>query len=235
MKKLCLILLAALLAGLTATAAPVAEAPVSLQGVVLEVDERGGYLIETAEYGEVQVLVHEETFMDTDREIAVGDYLYVDYDGRMTRSLPPQITAAIIRMHCLTGAVMEADAAENTVLLQTDGFGEVLVHLPEEWAGQETDAEEMIVYFNGAITMSLPGQIAAGLAVPVYALQGVVAEIGDGSLILGEGKDAVQVNLSAELPKDLCIGDVVRVRYDGKMTRSLPPQITAMELIQISR
>ncbi|MGN0803167.1 MAG: hypothetical protein ACI4MF_11280 [Candidatus Faecivicinus sp.] len=236
MKKLSIFLAIALLFGFAALSEPVSEALVSMQGTVLEIDENGSYLIDTAELGEVLVQINEATFLETDREIAAGDFLYIDYDGRMSRSLPPQITASIVRMHCLTGAIAESYPEENAVLLQTDALGEVFVRLPDDWAGQEIAAESLTVYYNGAITMSLPGQISAGLALPLYSLQGAVTEIGEDFLILGEGTDAVQVNLAdIEIPEDLNLGDIVRVLYNGQMTRSLPPQVTAMEIVQISR
>lgn len=236
MKKLSIFLAIALLFGFAALSEPASEVLVSMQGTVLEIDENGNYLIDTAELGEVLVQISEATFLETDREIAAGDFLYIDYDGRMSRSLPPQITASVVRMHCLTGMIVETYPEENAVLLQTDALGEVFVRLPDDWAGQEIAAESMIVYYNGAITMSLPGQISAGFALPLYSLQGAVTEIGEDFLILSEGTDAVQVNLAdIEIPEDLNLGDIIRVLYNGQMTRSLPPQVTAMEIVQISR
>lgn len=236
MKKLSIFLAIALLFGFAALSEPASEVLVSMQGTVLEIDENGNYLIDTAELGEVLVQISEATFLETDREIAAGDFLYIDYDGRMSRSLPPQITASVVRMHCLTGIIVETYPEENAVLLQTDALGEVFVRLPDDWAGQEIAAESMIVYYNGAITMSLPGQISAGFVLPLYSLQGAVTEIGEDFLILSEGTDAVQVNLAdIEIPEDLNLGDIIRVLYNGQMTHSLPPQITAMEIVQISR
>ena len=63
-----------------------------LQGAILEVGE-DSLRIEDAEQGEVVVLISEDTVLETGYELAVGDYVYVDYDGVMTRSLPPQVTA----------------------------------------------------------------------------------------------------------------------------------------------
>lgn len=236
MKKMIAILLAALFVCFAAFAEPAAEALVSMEGSVLEITEDGGYLINTAEHGEVLVLVSDETYVEAIRDIAVGDYLYLDYNGQMSRSIPPQVTASVIRMHILEGSITEIFAEENAVLLTTETHGEVYATLPEEWNVAEMDIETLTIYFNGAMTMSLPPQVNAGYVIPGYALQGVVTEMGDGYLLLGEGMEAIQVNVDASLlPENLQNGDVIRVIYNGQMTRSIPPQVSADRIVQISR
>lgn len=236
MKKIIAILLAALLVCFAAFAEPAAEALVSMEGTVLEIAEDGSYLINTEEHGEVQVLISEETYIEASRDIAVGDYLYIDYSGQMTRSIPPQITASVVRMHVLEGSVIELFAEENAAMLMTETHGEVYVTLPEYWNAAEIEVEVLTVYFDGVMTMSLPPQVNAGHVVPGYALQGAVTEIGDGFLMIGEGTEAVQVNFdNSLLPENMQTGDVIRVIYNGQMTRSIPAQITADQIIQISR
>ena len=235
MKKIIAILIAALLVCFAAAAEPVSEELVSMEGMVIEITDEG-WLIESAELGEVIVLASDETYIETSRDILPGDYLYIDYNGMMTRSIPPQVSASVARMHVLSGSVAESNPEENTVLLNAESHGEVIVHLPEDWAGKEIDVESLTVYFNGAMTMSLPAQIGAGYVVPGYSLQGVVTEIGEGWLMLGEGMEAVQVNVESQLlPEDMAAGDVIRVLYNGQMTRSIPPQVSAGAIIQISR
>ena len=51
-----------------------------LQGAILEVGE-DSLRIEDAEQGEVVVLISEDTVLETGYELAVGDYVYVDYDA----------------------------------------------------------------------------------------------------------------------------------------------------------
>lgn len=227
MKKIALILAAALLLCLAAFAEPAAEALVSMEGLVLEITD-GGWLVNTETHGEVIVLASDETYIEADREIAAGDYLYIDYDGRMTRSLPPQVTASVVRMHVLSGSVIGSLPEENAVLLSTETHGEVMVHLPEEWLGEEVEVDALTVYFDGAMTMSLPPQVSAGYALPGFILQGEVTEIGEGWLMIGEGTEAVQVNFEgALLPENLEVGNAVRILYGGQMTRSIPPQVSA--------
>lgn len=235
MKNIFVILFAALFILSAAFADPVSEELIPLEGMVIESYE-DGWLIENAELGEVKVLISEETYIETMRDIIPGDYLYIDYNGMMTRSLPPQITASVVRMYVLTGSVAEMNAEENTVLLNTDTHGEVMVHLPDEWTDHEIDSEYMTVYFNGAMTMSIPAQVSAGVALPGYTLQGAVTEIAEGSLLIGEGMEAVQVNYAAALlPENVNVGDIILVIHDGQMTRSIPAQISANQIIQVSR
>lgn len=236
MKKMIAALIALTVLCFVAFAEPAYEELISIDGLVLEINEDGSYLINTETHGEVIVLVNEETYVEAENEISVGDYVYIDYNGQMTRSLPPQITASVVRMYRMTGSITEHFAEENAVMLSTETHGEVFVTLPEIWAGQEIDVEALTVYFNGAMSMSLPPRINAGFVSPVYSLQGSVTEIADDYLILGEGMEAVQVNFEAgSLPENMQTGDIIRVLYNGQMTRSLPPQIFASEIIQISR
>lgn len=238
MKKMIALITAVLLViavGCAAYSESDAEQLVSMEGLVSEITEEG-YMIETEEFGVVQVLVSEETYTETSRDVAAGDYLYIDYNGQMTRSIPPQVTASAIRMHCIEGTISEIFADENAVLLSTESHGEVYAVLPEVWNVAEIEAEILTVYFNGAMTMSLPPQIGAGFVVPGFALQGPVTQIGEGFLMLGEGLEAFQVNFDAALlPENVQAGDVIRVIYDGQMTRSIPPQVVANQIIQISR
>lgn len=234
MKKIALLLtvVLALIFVMPALADTPAEEPVLLEGVVLEMTEEG-YLLLTDEQGKVFVRISDDTILESNGEVACGDYLYVDYNGMMTRSLPPQVSASVIRMHKLEGDVIEWDTEANTVLLGNTEWGEVLVNLPDEWIDKEITEQHMTVYFNGAMTMSLPAQIGAGLVIPGYSVQGAVTEITDEYLLLGEGMSAVQVNLSdMELPEGLEAGAPVRVFFDGQMNWSIPAQITA-ESIEI--
>ena len=86
-----------------------------LQGTILEVQEDGLLIMDEAQ-GEVLVLISDETVQETGYELGVGDYVYVDYNGQMTRSLPPQVTAGRIVSHKLEGDVVEVYAEENALL-----------------------------------------------------------------------------------------------------------------------
>ena len=69
----------------------------------------------------------------------------------------------------------------------------------------------------------------------VYYLTGQITEITDEYIILeGTEQGTVQVNLfddtvfGGKLPDELLVGEYAQVIYDGKMTRSIPPQVTAL-------
>ena len=161
MKRIIALLIALMLIGILAFAEnepETAEIIPALEGVVVEVTEDSAYLIETEESGPVLVQIDEETIIDASAEIAAGDYIRVDYDGIMSRSIPAQITADLIRMYSVTGKIIAADPEVNGVLLETETHGEVYAYLPEPWL--ENTAETITVYFDGAMTMSLPPQIS---------------------------------------------------------------------------
>ena len=127
-------------------------------GIVSEITEEG-ILIQTADMGPVLVKSDEETVVDASAEIAAGDYITVIYDGMMSRSIPAQITADLIRMYVLTGKIISADPEVCGVVLETETHGEVYATLPEPWL--ENTAETLKVYFDGVMTMSLPPRINA--------------------------------------------------------------------------
>ena len=70
----------------------------------------------------------------------------------------------------------------------------------------------------------------------VYYLTGQITEITDEYIILeGTEQGTVQANLfddtafGGKFPDELVVGEYAQVVYDGKMTRSIPPQVTALE------
>ena len=96
------------------------------------------------------------------QELAAGQYVYVRYDGKMTRSIPAQVTAQQVFCYRVSGVVADAEA-DGFLLEEQDEQGErmdeLFVHLgdctlPEIGA-------RVTVYYNGVMAMSLPGQITA--------------------------------------------------------------------------
>lgn len=230
--KLISIILSILLAfGACATAEPAAE---TITGVVTEYVHGQYMVIENAQLGTVQVNLAPETPIEADRAIQAGDYVYVSFDGAMTASLPPQISAKNVVMRTLTGDVVSVDAKNNDVLIRTADGQEVLVHMPDEWKGAKIDFPTLTAYFDGAMTMSLPGQISAGMVVPGYIVDGVVEEIGEDFILIDANGQKLQVNVDS-IPENLKPEDVIRMRYNGQMTNSIPAQIFALEIIRVSR
>ncbi|MBQ4090518.1 MAG: hypothetical protein IJC56_11685 [Clostridia bacterium] len=233
MKKIAIILIVALLTAFTAFAEAPETEPVLLEGVVTSITEEG-YMVYESTLGEVMVFVNEETIVEATSDITVGDYIYADYSGQMTFSIPPQITATVLRMYKLEGDIVEIMAEDNSVMLNTMDYGDVIVHLPEEWAGQEITETHMTAYYNGMIMTSLPGQISAGLVIPGYSVSGIITEIAEDHIIIGEELSSYHINITPEqLTEEIAEGAAVRVFFDGMMTRSLPPQVTALTISPI--
>ena len=207
-----------------------------LQGTILEVQEDSLLIMDEAQ-GEVLVLISDETVQETGYELGVGDYVYVDYDGQMTRSLPPQVTAGRIVSHKLEGDVVEVYAEENALLLYGSDGNEYRINLPEAWDGETFDAQRAIVYYDGAATLSLPPQVSAGLVLPEYAIEDIITELSETSMTLGMDEGAVLVEFDpALLPEGLEVGDAVRVSYESADagTNAAPTQVTATAILKIS-
>lgn len=244
MKKFFVILLSIMMAAMPAIATPAEGDIFTIEGMVVEIIEGESVLIDTEQYGEVRVNIDENTRLEiytsadeAENVLAIGDYVFVNYSGIMTRSIPAQIMALSIRCYTLQGTVVEVIKDQNSALVQTDTQGEVYVHLPGAEQPPIVNVDDRIhVYFNGIMTMSMPGQIQAAQVILGGYIQGEVTEIGTDKLIIGLDDAAVQVNFEADmLPEGLAVGDIIRVHYDGRMTRSLPPQISAQRILQLNR
>lgn len=109
-----------------------------------------------------QVEVHYEadtTVLEGEEALSLGDYVYVLYNGVMTRSLPPQITAERISIWKQVGTVTEI--GEDGFMMHTEEQGDVWVNATEEQLAAIALEDEVTVYSNGVMTMSLPPQITA--------------------------------------------------------------------------
>lgn len=133
-----------------------------LSGLVTEATEEY-IVIADGEMGDVRVNFGEETVFEGIEagSLAVGQYVYVDYDGKMTRSLPPQVFAMRLYAHVVTGEVTGIADGSVTVMQES---GEVVLHLPEG-APEMAVGQHIVAYTNGMMTMSLPPQMVAGYVV----------------------------------------------------------------------
>lgn len=175
-----------------------AEVDTELEGLVKEITEEG-FLMEDAQLGEVWLNTDETTVWDgilEEGELEVGQYVLVQYDGRLTRSLPPQAHADRVGCYVISGTV--EDFYENGVLLTGDGnFGEVIVHLDKSLAHVYIDMP-VTVYYDGIMMMSLPGQVNARHIV-VPSITGTVSEHGsEGFLLTSTEGQTYQVLLTDE-------------------------------------
>lgn len=221
MKKMILMLLAMMM---VLTALPVMaeeEIPetIAVDGFVLEVLD-GSILMQTS-FGEpYEVLLNEETMIDG-KELAIGDCITVTYDGKMTRSLPPQIVAQHIGNHMLMGIVSEL--TENSFLLT---FGEDVHQVNASAALLEgiQDGMFVTVYHAGMMTRSLPAQVVA-THIRGQEIIGIVTEMVEGGFTMTvEGEEipyhvAIKENaLQFVQPEP---GMEVIVIVDGLMTSTL--------------
>ena len=217
----------------TAIAAGATEPLQPIEGVILAVEENT-FTVTDIELGEVVVNLDENTAFEgvaTAETLAVGQYVYVTYDGKMTRSNPPQITAQKVSCFAVTGIVSEI--LEDGILVTGDETtGDVIVHadetMPHVYAGVP-----VTMYFDGVMAMSLPGQISAR-KIDVPTLTGIVGDVTETSFTLSTddgtqyeilfGETTCQVGLLTD-------GLTATVLYDGKLTRSIPAQATALEIL----
>ncbi len=131
-----------------------------MAGVVTEIGE-DFILITTTDGQTVQVNTSEETLFEG-KELAIGDYIHVTYNGQMTFSLPAQIFGQKIGCYAHTGVVGEI--TEGQFALETE-TGLVLVNVTAELLEGIETGMHVTVYSNGAMTMSLPAQIGAEMIV----------------------------------------------------------------------
>lgn len=133
-----------------------------LVGTVEEMDD-AYIIINTTEGQRIQVNLGADTAYDGEPP-ALGDLIHVLYDGKMTRSIPPQVTAQHIGCYYHVGAIVE---------LTQEGFtldvGEQMleVHAEQSLVDGLENGQQVKVYTNGIMTMSLPAQVNAQLVVPV--------------------------------------------------------------------
>ena len=150
-------------------AAEVSESVESLEEEAQDVFELYGEIVEitdeyvllsTADMGYVQVNLSDDTVIEGVEALELGQTAVVMYDGMMTRSLPPQISALRVGCYVRTGAVGEITEDGFMLLGSTE---EIRVNAEKALLEGLTEGQNVSVYFNGAMTMSLPAQIGAEL------------------------------------------------------------------------
>ena len=131
-----------------------------LEGEIVELGE-GCVVLSTAMHGMVQVNYTEDAIFEgvAQEDLAVGQYLFVDYNGMMSRSIPAQVTGLRLYAVMLSGVVSEVGEGSVTILQDETGM-EIVIHLPET-AGALAAGDHITATTNGAMTMSLPPQTSA--------------------------------------------------------------------------
>ena len=145
---------------------------VEISGVITEITDEY-VMIDAGEMGMIQANTSMDTLIEGVEELAVGQTAVILYDGKMTRSLPAQITAMHIGVYVVEGSVTAVED-EFVMILREDTEEEVMMTLPEN-APELKEGDRVIAYTNGAMTMSLPPQmnaiaiVFAGEATPAEA------------------------------------------------------------------
>ena len=130
---------------------------VEIYGTITEITDEY-VLINAGEMGMVQANTSIDTLIEGVEELVVGQTVQILYDGKMTRSLPAQITALKIGVYEVKGTVQAMEDGRATIL-QADG-GEVVLTLPESMP-EIAVGDAITAYTTGMSTMSLPPQMNA--------------------------------------------------------------------------
>lgn len=131
---------------------------VTLTGVIAGITDEY-VLLDVGDMGQVQANLFEDTLIEGVEELAVGQTAIVTYDGKMTRSLPAQITALRVGVYEVRGTVKTMEDGRITVE-KTEGGDEVVLTLPED-APALAVGDVITAFTTGISTMSLPPQMNA--------------------------------------------------------------------------
>ena len=131
---------------------------VTLTGVITGITDEY-VLLDVGDMGQVQANLSEDTLIEGVEELAIGQTAIVTYDGKMTRSLPAQITALRVGVYEVRGTVKTVEDGRVTVE-KTEGGDEVVLTLPED-APALAVGDVITAYTTGISTMSLPPQMNA--------------------------------------------------------------------------
>ncbi|MBE5778975.1 MAG: hypothetical protein E7331_06530 [Clostridiales bacterium] len=154
-----------------------------LQGyVTLMVD--GGFIMNDVNLGQVLCNVDETTVMEGDAiedGVQEGDYVLVTFDGRLTRSIPPQAHADRIVSYKLEGVVLES-MTENMLAIEVPEQGEVWVYV-ENLSSNVLPGMNVTVYYDGIMALSYPARVSAReLVLP--EVNGTVGEMTENGFML---------------------------------------------------
>ena len=129
-----------------------------IAGTITEITDEY-VLIDAGEQGMIQANTTMDTLIEGVEELSVGQTAVILYDGKMTRSLPAQITALKIGVYEIKGTVTEIADGRLTIT-KAEGGDEVVLTLPEG-APEIAVGDAITAYTTGVSTMSLPPQMNA--------------------------------------------------------------------------
>jgi len=130
---------------------------VEIMGAITEITDEY-VMIDAGEMGMIQANTTMDTLIEGVEELVVGQTAVILYDGKMTRSLPAQITALKIGVYEVKGTVTATE--EGRVTIDQGEAGEAVLTLPEN-APEIAVGDAITAYTTGISTMSLPPQMNA--------------------------------------------------------------------------
>lgn len=176
-----------------------AEENHQFEGYVTEIID-GGFVLEDIQRGQVILNTDASTVWDgvlIDGQLEAGMYVLVEYDGRLTRSIPPQAHADRVGCYTLQGYV--SDFSTDGLLLTGDEiFGDVWVKLDRVDPRHLYTGMYVLVYYDGVMALSLPGRVTAR-QIEIPSLSGTVSEKEEDSFLLTtEGGEEYRILLTDE-------------------------------------
>lgn len=183
---------------------------------------------------EYVALLTENTVYEGKELLEVGDRVTIIYNGMLTRSLPAQLTADVIRCHEMTGVVSDLNPEIGQFLLTLPDESQfVVVYDTGISYGILQDGMTVTVFYDGSSTRSLPPQITAEF-IRMPGVTGTVSDVTDAQFMLTEengNQTIVHISKQTFSFVELADGMQVHVTNDGTATLSLPAQVNAVEIL----
>ena len=198
-----------------------------LYGEIVEITEEY-VLVNTADMGYVQVNLAEDTVIEGVDTLEVGQTAVVMYNGMMTRSLPPQVTALHIGVYAVSGVIAEV-LEDSIVIVQEETGEQIILTLPgSDLLGENEELiedESMVAEEEAAIEETI-GELAEGAeeVAEEDADEEIDAALMEEELLDGEATED-------EAVQEFKVGDKIIAYTTGAMTMSLPPQMNALTIM----
>ena len=167
-----------------------------IMGTITEITDEY-VMIDAGEMGMIQANTSMDTLIEGVEELAVGQTAVILYDGKMTRSLPAQITALKIGVYEVKGTVTAIE--EDRMTIDQGEAGETVLTLPESMP-EIAVGDVITAYTTGVSTMSLPPQMNA-IASVKYAF----TESRNRPMVMIIGRFSVQIGKTVCLFSAICL------------------------------
>ena len=148
------------------------------------IEEDGSLSVQDENFGEVIVRIDENTEITADGKpaerdmLAAGQLLDIEYNGIMTRSIPPQTTAVRIDIQNMPETVeyhdakiLSVDTEHKSITVSDENFDEIIVSVTEETSVTKgtapagfadlAEGQEIVVSYADYMTASIPPQTKA--------------------------------------------------------------------------